>query len=651
MSQSLVFNYILHPYSLVLFTIIFFCVYKYKIKHKFEICKQTNINNDTFIFLHNYRVNNIYFCFTRVFIYFLCNISTIFFIRVIRLNTTLSLTSVNPHNLLNISSISYLILISLCLFYYFKMLKELFFIDIIRLFFYYYKSSRKFYNLIDFFFTWRFVVQNCLYKISSICHDLTNPEFHVNLNDITPKSNIKTIYNKIKSYNKITKIIRYFNDIILGFLFDKLIYINIIIHQIPFICLIMTLLYDISNKELYHSYYALILYSITKLYHSIANFCRNIELSGQMDLCEYFYEGFYIKPLSEKYFQKLEKRVDNLDVTFTEQEKNYLVMRAKCVYYKENVGEWINYILYDLTNVNVRYNGDIFKIKVYTLPVRRIWLFLFTFVGLYYSLIYKNVHVELFNYILNNIFILIFAIILLFICWYKTGYTKLFMEYKEIPTPLIKYERYGHGVYHILFYVISLCSIIFALIIFLHSNFLLLMSDTFIECIYLKITIPYSIQEKIQYIHFTINELYPLIVPLITEIKEIDPKIMDRLSITTLHEYIHRIDYTLLITNNTTLTELQDYCSNLIKLYIQKEREYITFLIELHVQDIYANGGIRKLFYFFSVLVGIVSIKNTYDYFITCINVWHMIHDLKGPETIEFIQKFMKFLTKTMFKK
>ena len=604
--QQLLINYILHPYTLIVLLVIFYCIYRYEFNKKKTIASQCELNELSFQFLDHYRVRNIYMCFIRLLLYFILNIGILGFIRITRLSYNLDLTCLNPYSLLNLSTILYLILISFCLFYYFKMLRELFFIDIIRLYIYFYHPKHSFYDQVSSIFDWSAfggIFGNFLSTMSYFVEYMIEEDSRSDKMTWKYSSRQKIWYDRIYQYiynkNAILKLFTVFNQVIIRNLYKILDYIDVFLHQTPIAVVIFCLLLDIVNKQLHYCYHGLLFISLTRIISTFKKFFRNISL-GYCDLHNYFYEGLYTRTASREEYLLCEEKVHN-NVTLSEEEKNLMRMRVKQIQYLEYVPEWLAFCMNYAQNEHVRQNGDRLAYSFLVLPVKRIWRWIFTLISLWYICYYRNITIILGSLTIDNNMLAVSILCCLMLTWYYTGYERVQTE--DIFIRNLS-KSYGPRFYHIIFYLLTTVTIICGLIFFTYINFYTLMCDKLIDIDICSVTINYSINEKVDYIRFMIVQLYP---QMIVHIPENLSHILPQISLDRILMYISHIDYSSLLNKEISLEYLRKYSFEFIKEYFV--REHVDLLLKDHlIKELYYYNMTSFLWVSLTIIGGLTAL-------------------------------------------
>lgn len=329
-------------------------------------------------------------------------------------------------------------------------------------------------------------------------------------------------------------------------------YTKPLIQETAWITILIALIYDITQKNLYYIYFASFIFLLRILYRKFGDFIYQLDVFKDKTLYEYMYKTPY-KP----HIAKNEARIDILNeleekngvLTLEQQKEHNDILECYMVQFQMdgNRESFIEYVKNDLVENK--------PITERNLKVRK-FIFLLISVICY---IYLNIYTEIITIITINTqqisfqyqYIILFLVLVNTYFWYRNN---------------IKFMN-------IIFWIISLVVTLSTLIIFINHNIPLMYTDVLFNTYNVTITDYYTIKEKINFIQHYLSFI-------IQNDKETQEYLLKILKDIPLNKLLQK---------NTDLATMKAYAHNLIVITGVLEQIYNK---ALYYNNIHVNNDI-----------------------------------------------------------
>lgn len=512
------------PTFIFIIGLVFYFVMFYQIKQEKRI--QQNILNMEPRFVlyelieHKLHIKNIYLTLFKVFIYLIFTFLIYLGIRVYMLNSSFLLSLVNPYEFLNHKNFIVMLLLLLFLGMFRLFLHWILYKDVLRIYIYFSNSYNEY--LVDCityldFPSWRpgNFLKILYFNLSVFFISVIDGEKII----ILFNKDMKNIF--IKCYSLVSLMRQYTEPII---------------KETAWITLLIALIYDITQQNLYYIYFASFIYLIRIIYRKIGEFIYQLDVFKDKTLHEYMYKTPY-KP-------HIEENEARLDILNELQEKNGSLTPEQQKEYDDMLHCYLVQLEMDSNRENfIEYvKNDLVENKVINKINLKVRKFVFLLMSLFcyiYLLRYTEIIITIkttqeisFHY--HNI--ILFLVLIITYCWYKNNIKHL----------------------NISFWIISIIIIIFTFIIFLNHNIPLMYTDVLLNNYYINIIDYYTIEEKVIFIQHYISVL-------LQNDKETQEYLLKIIKNIPLSEFLQK---------NTNIITMKTYVENLILMHRLLEDMY-----------------------------------------------------------------------------
>jgi hypothetical protein len=444
-------------FNLALLIVLVLLMYLIRKKFLKNIPEVGDLNSPTiFKFLDRYRIRNLYLSIINTFIYICSNFIFFILLRFLYLGNTQDLSKLNINDYLTFINIFYVILYIILVYNIFRLVKELCFVHVIRLlirFLYYYP------NIIEKIKDFSCIIQNKLDIICVLLSYTTNEyirlrrdkEMRDPLNIALMGSLYKLqviIYNLASQYKVIMSFVIYLDEIIHW----VRVYKQEFLESIQYILLISTLMYDLSHKQIYYSYYGMFIFLCIAFFYRLIIFCWNIEESSNNLLRGYFYDGPYTADYNVDNLRKEEIRKKGEDATKNELEELSTLIQVELKRFELsfNMDTIVSYLIDNLeqgkSTLHHAYSyhfSDRHRIWV----IRKFMCLCFTIYSLYYIFVVKKITLYLMalNLTINSTILFIIFSSVLIIFWSKNTHKRVLEGHRYINVPIKSNNPYMYS--------------------------------------------------------------------------------------------------------------------------------------------------------------------------------------------------------------
>lgn len=263
-------------------------------------------------------------------------------------------------------------------------------------------------------------------------------------------------------------------------------YAKPLIQETAWLTIIIALIYDITQKNLYYVYFASFIYLLRILYRKLGEFICQLDVFKDKYLYEYMYKTPYKPHIAENearidVLNELEKR--NGVLTEEQQKEHNDILECYVVQFQMdgNRENFIEYVKNDLVENKL--------INERNLAVRKFIFLIISFLCYIYLVTYTDIittiTVNMQQISFHYHYIILVLILANTYCWYKNNIKIL----------------------NIVFWIISLIVTLFTFIIYLNHNIPLMYTDVLFYKDYIVIKDYYTISEKVSFIQYYLSFL------------------------------------------------------------------------------------------------------------------------------------------------
>lgn len=325
---------------------------------------------------------------------------------------------------------------------------------------------------------------------------------------------------------------------------------------VPYMLIILCILYELYNRELYYIYYVTFCYFLYYIISNFRKFERNLDYTYIEYLNQYFYKNDLPYSSQRLYIWNCETCII---INKNSRQNDTILYFFKLDQNKDN--DNFGFIFCILTNM---IKGNIENIKKYNRQSNFLYLratiiltFIFINIYIYYEL---NITITVFNIVISNIVLFLLCLLLMIVA-YNILYCEISEEFtKDEDTS----ERIYNIKYSIIFWILVILQSYICWLILLKPELTFIKTEILIQMPYEILTIKkiYTIEEKIFYL-FQYFDFYLFLRKSQDVILAMDEDY--------LRYILRQIDYNNLITSDITLKDIEVYIKILLDNYSVKE--------------------------------------------------------------------------------